>query len=516
MPKNSKIYIASDIGVDRDYINVTDDNMLTVVQNHMIASANNYSFIRRNRSLKVNFTYAQCVQCNYMAFQNPDYSNKWFFAWIDNIEYVGENTVEIEFTIDQWSTWYSSLVKQSVFVEREHVNSDAYGTHTLPEPVKPDHMISQGVVQRYYDSFYLAVYWLPTQISSQNYNLYALDDRYFSPVNIYIYPASSAGVLVLQSDLITGGALANTNILAINLIPAAFLDDTTSKEYSGRHNTVTQANNMPRPANLNGYVPVNNKCLIYPYTYLTVNNGNTEKVYRYEKFTNIAQGAAVNIVGGPVPNGAVAIYPFNYDGISGANVAESLTLGDLPMLPFAIDSYAAWLAQKSSSTVMQGIMSTLTGALAGGLKAGPMGAAIGGAGGAIGGIVNYMIQNESARNENDRVIGTSNIDIDMIKGMMGFTLAQKCCVADDAERIDRFFSQYGYNISMTKEPNYTGRDYWNYVKINGSAGYGSMPEEARNTINRILNKGTTIWHSHSYLGNYFVGGQKMQNPITQV
>lgn len=514
MPKNSKITIAKNIRVDRDYINVCDADMLTAVNSNAVASASNYSFIRKNRSVKVSFTYAQCVQCNYMAFQNPDYSNRWFFAWIDNIEYIGENTCQIDFTIDHFSTWWSSLNKTSVFVEREHVASDSYGLHTLPEPVKPDMMISQGVVQRFFSSFQVSVFWLPAQINTTNF-MYIDIDGVYSPVNINVYPCSVAGLGRLASDLSnTGGELSNANIIAVNLIPTAFFDDLPSDfHFHGSHTSVTITNNMPKPVNLNGYVPVNNKCLMYPYTYLSADNGTNEKIYKYEKFSTIATGAVLNIAAAPQPNGAAAIYPFNYDGITGANVAESLTLGDLPMVPYLTDSYAAWLAQKSSAAQMQGVMSTLTGALAGGLHGGIPGALIGGGLGVAGAFSNYQAQQEYARNENDRVIGTNNMNMDMFKGLLGFTICQKCCKADDAERIDRFFSQYGYNISMVKVPNYTGRQYWNYVKINGSAGYGALPEESRVIINNALNKGITIWHSHNNIGNYFIGGTKMQNPI---
>ena len=347
MPKNSKITIAKNIRVDRDYINVCDADMLAAVNSNAVASASNYSFIRKNRSIKVSFTYAQCVQCNYMAFQNPDYSNRWFFAWIDNIEYIGENTCQIDFTIDHFSTWWSALNKTSVFTEREHVASDSYGLHTLPEPVKPDMMISQGVVQRFFSNYRIAVFWLPAQINNSNFHYIDIDGVY-SPHNLNVYPCTLGGIGALNNDLSnTGGELSNANIIAINLIPTAFFD--SLPEYSpywfyGAHNAVTIVNNMPKPVNLNGYIPVNNKCLMYPYTYIVADNGTNEKIYKYEKFSNIAQGATLNISAAPQPNGTASLYPFNYDGITGANVAESLTLGDLPMVPFMTDSYAAWLA----------------------------------------------------------------------------------------------------------------------------------------------------------------------------
>lgn len=516
MPKNSNIIIARGIRVDKDYINVTDINMLSVVQANAAASANNFSFIRRNRSLKANFAYGTAITCNYMAFQNPDYSNKWFFAWIDNVEYVGENTIEIEFTIDQFSTWFSSLNKSSVFVEREHVSDDGFGKHNLPEPVKADKLITNHVGYKRYTNFSIVVFWEPSQISSSDLG-YALNGVYYTTAMVNRYNCNNAGISALQSDLSVGGSLANASIISINVVPNDFFSGNIISgdiKNVGQMDTTTFTYTAPAQTNLDGYIPVNKKCLIYPYNMLAVSNGNLEKIYRYEKFAHSLQGAgSFKIVGGVIPNGGATCYPMAYDGLVYENVPESMDMGDLPMIASNIDSFAAWLAQKSSGSVMQGIMSTLTGALAGGLKGGAVGAAVGAGAGLIGGVTNYMSQQEAATAEKDHVVGTNNVTIDMVQGLMGFSFAQRCAVADDAERIDRFFSQFGYNVSTVKVPNYTGRTYWNYVKINGSCGYGNIPEAARAEINRILNNGTTIWHSHNNIGNYFIGGSKMQNPI---
>ena len=50
--------------------------MLTLCRENQVASANNYSFLRATGTILVEFSYAQCLQANYIAFQNPDYSNK--------------------------------------------------------------------------------------------------------------------------------------------------------------------------------------------------------------------------------------------------------------------------------------------------------------------------------------------------------------------------------------------------------------------------------------------------------
>lgn len=78
---NSQIILAQNINMDKQYTNVlsySESQMLTLCRENQVASANNYSFLRATGTILVEFSYAQCLQANYIAFQNPDYSNKWF------------------------------------------------------------------------------------------------------------------------------------------------------------------------------------------------------------------------------------------------------------------------------------------------------------------------------------------------------------------------------------------------------------------------------------------------------
>ena len=89
---NSKIILVKDINIDKEYTNVlsyTEAQMLELCrsQGHLVAQAENYSFLRNTGTIMAGFTYAQCLQANYIAFQNPDYSNKWFFC-LDRRRYI--------------------------------------------------------------------------------------------------------------------------------------------------------------------------------------------------------------------------------------------------------------------------------------------------------------------------------------------------------------------------------------------------------------------------------------------
>lgn len=145
---NSKIILVKNINIDRQYTNVlsyTEAQMLElcISQEHLVAQAENYSFLRNTGTIMAGFTYAQCLQANYIAFQNPDYSNKWFFAWIDDVIYKGDKNTEITFTVDAWSTWFDKWNKKVCFINRQHVNDDTIGLHTIPENLDVGEVIEE-------------------------------------------------------------------------------------------------------------------------------------------------------------------------------------------------------------------------------------------------------------------------------------------------------------------------------------------------------------------------------------
>ncbi len=79
-------------------------------------------------------------------YQNENYSNKWFYAFITNMRYVNDNMTEITIATDVFQTWQFNLNYKKMFVEREHVNDDTVGLHTVPENVElGDYVIDEMI-----------------------------------------------------------------------------------------------------------------------------------------------------------------------------------------------------------------------------------------------------------------------------------------------------------------------------------------------------------------------------------
>lgn len=93
--------------------------------------------IRRDIDLILKGVNEDLTQCNYLMYQNADISNKWYFAFIDNVQYNSLNSVIISHTIDVWQTYQFDITYYKNLILRSHVakSADTVGRWLAPEPI---------------------------------------------------------------------------------------------------------------------------------------------------------------------------------------------------------------------------------------------------------------------------------------------------------------------------------------------------------------------------------------------
>ena len=143
---DSKLILCSGIKLDKSYTNVVNytlSQMLTLCENKARYTQNNYNYIDYVKNeVKVDCDYNVAIECNYLAFQNPRHGNKWYFAFIDTVQYMSEKQCTVRFSIDVWSTFFEDWTQKPCLVEREHVNDDTIGLHTIDEGIAVNRFIS--------------------------------------------------------------------------------------------------------------------------------------------------------------------------------------------------------------------------------------------------------------------------------------------------------------------------------------------------------------------------------------
>lgn len=519
MNNNSKIYLCHNIKLDKSYKNVlnyTEQQMLTLCDTNKIAYSTTYSFIKHGENrIKVDFTYSDCLQANYIAFQNYDYSNKWFFAFINSVEYVSDKTTIINFEVDVWSTWFNSITLTPCFVEREHVNNDTLGLHTIPENLEVgeyksidfqtesynnDLTVVLGMSEDYLDQYKLKVH---------NYNGIP------APLTYYRFDNMSSFQGVLQG-LQQGKASAIVSVFLAPKWLVPYITGSTTVEVGESTEPAYEIIEISRISALDGYTPKNNKMLCYPFCYIALSNAVGQyMIYHQEEWNlNAISNKMVATMYGSLTNGcSIRVVPNYYAGVQYA-WDHALSIGKFPSLAWANDVYTNWLTQNGVNILGIPLNAEQAGVLGGIAKLGA-GIALASAGSSVVGgtmigtsvrdMFDVMQQSYQADIVPAGVKGSLNSsDVIASKGENRLHIYKMTMKNEYARICDNFLTKFGYKVNTIKTPNITGRTYWNYIKIGNSEilGYGSISNEYLEKINTIARNGTTIWHNHANIGNY--------------
>lgn len=536
MAKNSIVMICKNIKLDKDYQNCltyTEQQLYNLCYTNKVDIASNFSFVQdENESLLVPFTYENCLKCNYMAFQNPRYSNKWFFAFIESVNYVSDKTTRINFSVDVFSTWFENWTATTCFVEREHVNDDTIGKHTVAEQLETGDYIEQvfqsdgsDLTPNYLNPFHYVVAlsdW-PFDMAIPHSYIY---NGLFSGFMYLVFnsPADLYNFIVDIQDETSGDP-----INSIFVIPQ-FLDGLDDEDFENWTSQSWKAAFMENTNSQMGYSsviriidrhiiddnyqPTNNKLLVYPYRYLLLsNNAGSTQEYRYEWFFNKSNyggqkiGCEFMITGVASPGCNIKMYPQYYGqnaiptNLYSLNNLYALDLGKLPTCSWWNDTYTNWLTQNAVNIPLQGI-SNVTNTI-GNLATGNIGGTLTGVKGIIS-QVGEIYSHSLAPNTGKGGVNQGNLNF---SSKIGYNLYRMSIRKEHAKIIDDYFTRFGYQINEVKLPNQTGRTYFNFVKIGNSEiiGYPNSkgcPADAMETINNIYRNGVTLWHSHDRIGNY--------------
>ena len=74
--------------------------------------------------------------CNYLMWRNPQFSNKWFYAYIGTPRPASAGSVAVPFQVDYWQTWHWSCEFPATMVRRETVKDDTVGANLIEENVE--------------------------------------------------------------------------------------------------------------------------------------------------------------------------------------------------------------------------------------------------------------------------------------------------------------------------------------------------------------------------------------------
>lgn len=476
----------------------------------------NATYQRKDGYIRYPAKFDDIIQYNYVMYQNEAYSNKWFYAYIDKMEYISDGMTAVYISTDCFQTWQFDLTYKRTFVEREHTNDDTIGKNILDEGLQLGEFVCNtgdtGVIEfgggpegdynllcfqvsnlvsglgqaannRRYAGIYSGLYMFGVrpQYADQVIDAYAADNKSGSIVAIFYAPAKFFDARV-QTTTLPGQ------------VGTIYYSPVTPSEYS---TVLTQATTITMNSTIDGYTPKNNKLFTSPYNYIHfTNNSGTEVEYHYEDFKN---NTAKFFVSGSICQGcSIRMVPVDYKGHAEA-YAFGINAGKMPLCAWGSDYYTNWVTQNAANHAM-----TMLSAGASILTAPPTAEGVVSAGlSAFNSIGTMMAEYSRAERMPDQARGNVNSgDLNFSARRYFFHYGKMHIKAEVAKSIDEYFSMYGYKTNRVKIPNTTGRTNWNFVKTIGCYIAGDIPQEDMATIKGMFDAGVTLWHNPTTFMDY--------------
>ncbi len=476
-------------------------------------------------------TYDDLIQYNYCMYQNDKWSNKWFYAFVKEVTFDNPGMSYITLETDVWQTWMFDITLKNSFIEREHVNSDLVGEHTIPENLETgEYVIDNKIKKAGYGSdnicFILATtmyayiqntgtqqepYWELVGGNAAMCNVY---NSNLSGLEYFWYTNTANGITRLQNTI---QAYCNSGqkeaIYMLFACPDSCFEKVLEnpnegywgsvKQKQGSYNKMfsdTYTANITRPTTLNGYTPRNKKLLTYPYCYLLMNNGaGGNAVYHYELFKNTDNLIYFKIDHAICPGASIFLRPWKYKTTSDTyTTMDGLPLGKFPMCSWNSDAYTNWITQNSAN-IKFGLLSQGYNASANLAQKNlvGMGSSLLGL---VGSVMELYNKRDTATPQAEGNLNSGDVMYSMEETT--FTAYQMSIKQEYATIIDKYFDMFGYKVNSVKLPNIYGRTNWNYVKTIGCNMLGDIPQEDLQKIKDMFNNGVTFWHNPSTFLDY--------------
>lgn len=499
-------------------------------------SLEQFSYQRKDNYIRVPEHIDNIIGYNYVMYRNNNYTNRWFYAFISDMEYVNDKLTNVYIKTDVYQTWADDLTWKQCFIEREHVSDDTVGAHTLEEELPTGEYIVNGVDEYGITNpnefaVIVQVTDLPSDMSAAGTNRFKTAQKIYGglpngcwlivmPYNTMYALYESLNALIDWYDY-DGRADA---VIAMYVVPKALFPS----EYSGfDYDSNDQAHGFSgwfipastttynigthswtRNTTIDGYTPRNKRLLCYPYNYLLMtNNGGDDVEYRWEEFTSSSATFQLDAL---VNQGCdQKLRPTNYKRTNGSGGYEwSLTGQKLPTLAWKSDYYLNWQAQNgTTAAVKQARRSVDNFNNADNVLefAGSLAEMVGaGVSGGLGQLKNKFSGAETrAETMPDTSKGNSNSgDINFTLGKTCFTGYKMSVRAEVARVIDSYFDRFGYKVLASKVPNFNTRLNWNYIKLIECNVVADIPQGDLEEIKKIFYNGITLWHNPTTFMDY--------------
>ena len=150
---NSTLELFPDIGLSGNYDNSLYFSSTAEKDAHFgtlskLAIINNLYYVSPQKGvIRTGTKIKNILSAGYLRFKNTSFEDKWFYAFITDIQYKNNEMTEIHFDIDYLMTWMGTFNLKQCFVERQHTETDYIGVNVLDEGLN----YGEHIIENVYD-----------------------------------------------------------------------------------------------------------------------------------------------------------------------------------------------------------------------------------------------------------------------------------------------------------------------------------------------------------------------------
>ena len=538
---NGTVRFLSGVPIDEDYQNSLDFLSKELQTAYFLGltpihTLNNATRVR-DGVIRVDINCDAIMNCNYIMFQNLDFWNKWFYAFITNVEYVNNNCCHVYYAIDDIQTWMFDVELEECFVEREHTTTDALFEHLIDEGIGTSEYMTFDEGSKTYSDYVAVLYtsagsgftvtssiakcqitngnlkglsgWIFELMDSNN-NWLELRTGYDDPsdptehdniivngnglekLNLYIYDLTSAQ----QKDTIVG----------IVVVPKHFVgtyDDIKITQKDAVSDNIGFTNIASGTQLDDNYVPTNKKLYNSPYCLIDIVTTDGQTIHLQPEFLQTGNNLVI-MLSNISPSPSLLIVPKWYEGAEFA-WAKSISYEGFPQAAVSTSGYDAWVA----SGGLKQLNNQFTRGLIGSVESGVKDYKNMGKTSLIPNLIDLQLDIEERARKLDvakhlpsELKGSVDSTPIMCNKMYGIFYRKMSLKKDVLISLDNYFTMFGYKVNKLKKPSRRNRPHYTYIKTKGCKVIGGAPADAINRIQTIYDNGIRFWVNASEVGHY--------------
>lgn len=495
-----------------------------------IKTYENFQYIKKNNTIVVDGEVDLLYNCNYIMYQNNNFTNKWFYAFIDRIEWASNSSVRLYVSTDVIQTWFFDITYYDSYVDRCHSDTDVAGDNIVPEDFSvgnPGGYQVAGSTDLAPDGialFATATYAGESRTGSVNSGIYS------GGQNLVDFHIDNPGVGSILDSYVKNGTA--TAVIKLQQYPYKLKNGPMAVSFS------------KYPSSISGYTPKNNKMLSSAFVTCFMSMYGQETDFNPVFITD----SKVNIkVSADQTSGTISAFVENY---SDGSISTISMFASIPESGWSYNQYKndynlhsgsnamyvqRSVAQRTADYVSAGtntaasVLDTAgsifrtgvslvgaTGVPALGLSRaleniGSTARSFGEANQALTALNSFaggydsISQDLATISENYNAPATGGMSASngyIATGKTMFSYGYKVLPRDIVERCDKFLTVYGYKQSEYRAINLHARASWTYIKTNGLNASGNFPDDDMNIIKRAFNNGIFFWVYTATYGNF--------------